>query len=97
MRFFPAVSDLTPAPVLLALCAITLASRLRAPWLTRGDFGRAVAAWGVSTVVLSGIGLIGWWSLTRPDISDLTLASLSFATPSRIRRSSWRRSSPGRL
>jgi hypothetical protein len=35
----------------------------------------AVVAWIVAVVVVSGVALIAWWKLARPDVSDLTLAS----------------------
>jgi membrane protease YdiL (CAAX protease family) len=74
-RFFPSISHLAPVPVLLALGALILASRFHVPWLTAGEFGRAVAGWIIAIVVVSGIGLIAWWRFARPDVSDLTLTS----------------------
>jgi CAAX protease family protein len=73
--FVPAVARLTPAPLLLALGVLLLATQFRAPWLTRGEIGGAVVAWIAAIVVVSGVALIAWWKLARPDVSDLTLAS----------------------
>ncbi len=71
----PAVARLTPAPLLVALGVLLLASRLRAPWLARGELGAAVVAWVTALAVASGVALVAWWKLAQPDVSDLTLAS----------------------
>ena len=76
ISFVPPLARLTPLPLLLALAVLLLAAGLRAPWLARGELGRAVLGWAAAIAAVSGTCLVAWWKLVRPDLSDLTLVSL---------------------
>jgi membrane protease YdiL (CAAX protease family) len=69
----PPLLRLWPAPLILALATGLGVTRLRAPWLERGEFGLAVAAWAAGVVAVSAGALVAWWWVVRPDLADVPL------------------------
>lgn len=60
-------------PLLAVVAGVIAASRLRAPWLARGDTSAAIVAWIVAAALASGVALVAWWAILRPDLSGLAL------------------------
>jgi len=46
---------------------------LRAAWLERGEFGRALVGWTGAVIVVSAGALVAWWAIVRPDLADVPL------------------------
>ncbi|HET8542038.1 MAG TPA: CPBP family intramembrane glutamic endopeptidase [Anaeromyxobacter sp.] len=76
--FLPSGCWAWPAPTLL-LVAAALRPRWRGPagiaaWLRRGTLSRADLGWVAAVAAASGVALVLWKVLRRPDVSDLTRA-----------------------
>jgi hypothetical protein len=71
------ISSLWPLPTALALGIALIIGKL-APftrgafgWIKRGDWGRQQIATTAIIVAISGISLVSWYAIVKPDISDL--------------------------
>ena len=72
-----AISNLWPLPTALALSIALIIGKL-APftresfsWIKRGDFGRQQIAISAIIVAISGISLLLWSAVIKPDVSDI--------------------------
>jgi hypothetical protein len=71
------IRNLWPLPTVLALAVALIVGKL-APftkdsfgWIRRGDWGRKQALTTAVIVIISGISLICWFVIVKPDISDI--------------------------
>jgi hypothetical protein len=71
------ISNLWPLPTALALGIVLILGKL-APftrqsfgWIKRGDWGRQQIAITIVVAAISGISLISWYVIVKPDISDI--------------------------
>ncbi len=71
------INRLWPLPIALALVIVLVVGKLvkftrgAFDWIKRGDFGRQQIAIIAITATISGISLVCWYLIVKPDISDL--------------------------
>ena len=77
LRKMGAISNLWPLPTALALSVALFIGKL-APftresfgWIKIGDFGRPQIAISAIIVAISGISLVSWFAVIKPDVSDI--------------------------
>ncbi len=67
--------------LLPVVTALLVTYRFKAPWFTRGELSRGIAAWIAVIIAISAGALVAWWAILGPDLSGLAFPSWLRALP----------------